>query len=1428
MRKILLSCLLTLVSTMTGWAGTDPRAADLLRQKDLTFTENKGQIKDVQGAQRPDVLYTADVGSVKIFFRKNALSYVFPKVEEITRTEEAKKSFFAKTESAITRLYRVDMELEGANPAPTVLAQDAARAYSNYYLAHGKFENVKSYRKLVYQNVYPNIDLMFYEAQGQMKYDFVVRAGGKVSDIRLRYTAADKLTLDANGALEAVNPLGKMVEDAPVSYVLDGTTRNAVTSRFKLDKNLLTFEVGDYDKNQTLVIDPLTRAFSTYYGGTGLEQANDLGLDGQNNINIGGTTSSINFPVSAGASDITYNGDPSDAFVVKLDNNGNRLWATYYGGSGEDRGNGLAAASNGNVVITGDTKSLNLNVPNAVQPGYAGGARDAFAAYFNNAGQLQWGTYYGGSIGGFTQDELGADEGKGAAIDANGNVFFTGLTVCIDFPTQGAPGACNQLVKGQSSDADAFILQFTSTGELVWATYYGGSSDDSGEKIAVNAQGIAIVGRTESTDLPVSGVTIGSYGGVQDAFTLRLSTSRVCQFVAYSGGSAFDEAYGVTLDDAGNTYVAGLTQSNNLPLTNLPGAYNQSTFGGFIDGYLAEYSPTGQRIWVTYVGGTGQDELRDVAISPVDGGLYVTGRTRSASLPNLILNPFQGVPGGNDFDVLLVRFNAARSVDYGTYYGGAARDEGFAVAVDGNNCAIVVGGSLSSNFPVGQTGSGFVFQSALSGSQDAITLKLCCTASAATFTNLPEFICKNSAPITITGTPAGGQCYTVNGDVETLLPNCQFNPANFSGTVTIRRRGTDQGCPFVVDGFITVSNPPTNVSITGLAGPYCVSQTTAIPVTLTPIGGTFTGPNGSAGAGGFTPSLAGVGTHILTYSGTINGCAFSTTTTVTVSAVPTATITGLASTYCTTSANVTISGFPAGGVFSGTGMILPSTFSPALFAPNGGTTTVSYSGTLLGCNYSATQSVTVSAPPAASISFAAGAGAIGSNGIYQICVNAPPFAPTGTPAGGIFAGTGIIGGTVFNPAVAGIGTFTLTYSGTQGPCQFSTTAQIQVVAASTVGFTVNGVAFSGTAPQYCTTSTTPVIIGLTGTTPTNGTMIASNGSITIANNTATINPSLLTAGSYTITYSGSSLGCAYNGVFSFTVVAPPQVAFLNLQNSYCINQPAFTILTSVSQGTFSSVPAGVVTSNGLFTPSLIGANGGTVTITYSGTQAPCSYSISQVVTISEQPTATLSFSGAGAIGAGGIYQICQNGGNVTINSTQAGPFSGTGVQGTVFNPLVGVGTYTITQAGTVGACAFTGTAQIQVVAAGTVSFSGIAATGQQYCVTQNTPVTVTVSVPGGTPIITAPGMNVSGNTVTFTPSTLGVNPNYTINVSGTYLGCAYNGSVSFAVNAQPTVTFVGLNTAYCVGAGAVVLQASIAGATFTVNGVATTIFNPSP
>jgi gliding motility-associated-like protein len=407
------------------------------------------------------------------------------------------------------------------------------------------------------------------------------------------------------------------------------------------------------------------RLWATYYGGIGGEYANMCTVNAAGTYvgMVGGTTSTLGGVIATpGSHQPSYggamSGNSGDVFLALFDSNGIRQWGTYYGGSGDEWGDGCTFDLNGDIYITGQASSTNPNsiaTPGCHQP-TIGGGNDGFIAKFNSAGVRQWGTYYGGA---------GTYDGIWTCItDAAGNIYGVGQTQSASGIA--TPGTHQTTYGGSSSWwGDGMIVKFNSAGVRQWGTYYGGAGDDWAYNCVVDAAGdIYVAGQTSPPSQAVistSGVHQSAFGGGSfDAFLLKLTNAGTRQWCTFYGGGAGETYNWVTLDPSGDIYLTGTTTSTNNIAT--PCAYQQTYAGGAGDAFLARFTANGNRKWGTYYGGTGMEDWQTSSIDMM-GNVYMTGYTSSSS-GNIIATPgsHQSVYGGGSFDGYMVKFDGCTPV----------------------------------------------------------------------------------------------------------------------------------------------------------------------------------------------------------------------------------------------------------------------------------------------------------------------------------------------------------------------------------------------------------------------------------------------------------------------------------------------------------------------------------------------------------------------------------------------------------------------------------------------------------------------------------------------------------------------------------------------------------------------------------------------
>jgi uncharacterized protein (TIGR03437 family) len=543
------------------------------------------------------------------------------------------------------------------------------------------------------------VDLIFYGAQRQLEYDFVLEPGADPRQIELAFAGAEQMSIDAGGDLVLSLKDGEVRQRKPVVYQEIGGARRNVEGDYAIRNpqsairnQTVSFEIGEYDPSQPLVIDPVL-SYSSYLGGSGFDHGNAIAVDANGNIYVAGGTGSANFPGVNGAQ--RNFGGFFDGFIAKFNPGGTSLiYATYLGGNRQDACLSLAVDSSGSAFVTGITDSLNFPTASALQASYGGGDFDAFVAKLNPSGStLTWSTYLGGN------DD---DQAYAIAVDSAGLAYVAGRTESLNFPKAQA----RQPAYG--GGVDAFVTKFNAAGSaLLYSSYLGGNEIEFGTGIAVDANSnIYVAGITDSLNFPtVQPLQANFGGGSADVFVTKLNADLASYgYSTYLGGSEDDRiavpGNSIAVDQNGNVFLMGFTRSANFPVANAL----QLAFAGASDAFVTKLNPSGSAlVYSTYLGGSDQENVgndgflnHDIAVDAA-GNAYVIGTTRSTNFP--LAHATQQSFGGLS-DAFVAKLNATGSaLVYSTYLGGSNHEDGLSIAVDAIGNAYVSGWTVSGNFP---------------------------------------------------------------------------------------------------------------------------------------------------------------------------------------------------------------------------------------------------------------------------------------------------------------------------------------------------------------------------------------------------------------------------------------------------------------------------------------------------------------------------------------------------------------------------------------------------------------------------------------------------------------------------------------------------------------------------------------------------------
>jgi hypothetical protein len=365
------------------------------------------------------------------------------------------------------------------------------------------------------------------------------------------------------------------------------------------------FELGAYDRSLPLVIDPVL-SYSTFLGGAGADDGLAVAADSSGAAYVTGFTASANFPTTPGAADTTINA-AEDCFVSKLNSTGTALvYSTFLGGNNNTHGNAVAVDPAGSAYVAGVTQATDFPVPNGLQTSPQGGADGFLTKLSPNGSALSYSTYLGGSADDSANGVALGPDGNAYVVGNTQSANFVnaiGSSVFFDDTLGGTQDAfvvrLDTIAPGSNS--------------LIYGTLLGGSGVDGAQAVAVDIAGDAIVtGSTASADFPVFNAADNSLGGARDAFVTKLiAPGATLVYSTFLGGSGVEDGLSVAVDSAGDAYVATDSFSADFPTT--PGVF-QTTLKGTDDATVTKYNPSGGVVYSTFLGGSGHEGDERLAV----------------------------------------------------------------------------------------------------------------------------------------------------------------------------------------------------------------------------------------------------------------------------------------------------------------------------------------------------------------------------------------------------------------------------------------------------------------------------------------------------------------------------------------------------------------------------------------------------------------------------------------------------------------------------------------------------------------------------------------------------------------------------------------------------------------------------------------------
>jgi gliding motility-associated-like protein len=700
--------ILLLLALNLGCFGQRVKTPDMHANSQVRFTQNKHQWD-------ANIAYRAQLDGGALFVEQSGkLTFHF------YDKDSYRARHLGKIVSSTLKFHAYSVEFPGAFANPNILSEDVFPDYDNYYIGKERehwASQVKHYKKISLQNLYPSIDAVYIGKNQAIKYNFIVRPGGDPAEIRMRYTGVDNIRIK-DGKLYIGTSVKDMIEEKPFVYQVIGGDTVEIASKFVLKDRTVSFKLlKDYDHTLPLIIDPLL-VFAAQSGSTADNFGMTATYDDRGCLYSGGTVFNVGFPTTTGAYDLSFNNvvapGRTDVVITKYDSAGTFLkYSTYLGGNNAETVSSLIVDKNDNLCLYGTTGSSNFpTTMGCYDATFNGGTylsfvangttfnngTDIYVAKFNTTGtSLLSSTYIGGSendgvnhvnhltfipawgASEYYIDSLQynyGDQYRGEIqTDTSGNIYVLSSSRSADFPT------LNAIDNTLGGKQDAVLFKFNSTlSNLYFSTYIGGSNNDCGNSLALDdTLNIYITGGTCGPDFPV---TTGSYqqlygGGIADGFVCKIKKNGASlMHSSYIGTTVYDQSYFVQLDEQQDVYLYGQSLGN-MPVT--PGVYSNGGSKQFIQ----KFNPQLSSLLVATVFGNGTS---NISIAPsafsVDcaGNIYISGwggniLTGNATNGMAITgNAIQSTTDGFNFYLMVLAPNMT-SILFGSYFGGPISQE---------------------------------------------------------------------------------------------------------------------------------------------------------------------------------------------------------------------------------------------------------------------------------------------------------------------------------------------------------------------------------------------------------------------------------------------------------------------------------------------------------------------------------------------------------------------------------------------------------------------------------------------------------------------------------------------------------------------------------------------------------------------------------
>ncbi|NNC94538.1 MAG: T9SS type B sorting domain-containing protein [Chitinophagales bacterium] len=658
----------------------------------LEFVENRGQWEE-------KVLFKAKTSIGYIYLESDRITVNIYDPEEMHHATHHHDA----SDDVIVHGHAFQMKFNGSNADPLISKKKRSITRYNYFVGQEKGVNTRSYKEIIYENLYPGIDFKVYSSDIDLKYEFIVHPNVDPDVIEMQFIGTDGVQMMERDLLIKTS-VADIPDLKPVAWL--SRSGRSVKCDYSLSDEILKFNTETYDPNDTLVIDP-ELIFSTYSGSFSDNFGYTATFDKFGFLYSGSTAFGNNYPTTPGAYQMSFAGGfgagalpGTDIAISKYDTSGKfMVYSTYLGGSGDEVPHSIVVDDNGELFVLGTTSSANFPFTsgafdttfaggnpvtlNGIGVDYVTGSDIVISRFSANGSNLLASTFVGGvendginTAGNLTFNY--ADELRGEiVVDDQGNVYVASCTQSSDFPV--SANAFQTTIGGGFQDACVFKMDRDLT-TMIFSSFLGGENNDAAYALFLDDNyDVYLSGGTNSIGFPV---TPGSYqtafaGGSSDGFITKIDNAAFTLLnSSYYGSPNYDQLYFIDLDDHANIHVFGQTNApDSFFIHNA--LYSQANSGQLITKFNAVLDSV---IWSTVFGsGKGSPDISPTAfLVDVCNKAYISGWGSSGgglggslSTNNLevSIDAYQGTTDGNDF-YLMVLEDDASDMFYATYFGG--------------------------------------------------------------------------------------------------------------------------------------------------------------------------------------------------------------------------------------------------------------------------------------------------------------------------------------------------------------------------------------------------------------------------------------------------------------------------------------------------------------------------------------------------------------------------------------------------------------------------------------------------------------------------------------------------------------------------------------------------------------------------------------